>query len=133
VYHGHTVVDMITLLSAVGSLLSFRLRSRGPHWNSMAAPKRAHWARKLSKRPVPGQFDQPSAVPSQCWFKSLFTVAETRQRAAFVPAHQPGVAHNIRCHGWRPAYVALAATAISASNLANLGCRCSELGNAEQV
>jgi hypothetical protein len=27
-YHGHTVVDMITLLSAVGSLLSFRLRSR---------------------------------------------------------------------------------------------------------
>jgi len=28
VYHGHTVVDMITLLSAVGSLLSFRLRSR---------------------------------------------------------------------------------------------------------
>ena len=27
-YHGHTVVGMITLLSAVGSLLSFRLRSR---------------------------------------------------------------------------------------------------------
>lgn len=27
-YHGHTVVDMISLLSAVGSLLSFRLRSR---------------------------------------------------------------------------------------------------------
>ena len=27
-YHGHTVVDMITLLSAVGSLLSFRIRSR---------------------------------------------------------------------------------------------------------
>jgi hypothetical protein len=28
VYHGHIVVGMITLLSAVGSLLSFRLRSR---------------------------------------------------------------------------------------------------------
>jgi hypothetical protein len=27
-YHGHTVVDMIALLSAIGSLLSFRLRSR---------------------------------------------------------------------------------------------------------
>src|SRR5271167_2593421 len=27
-FHGHTVVGMITILSAVGSLLSFRVRSR---------------------------------------------------------------------------------------------------------
>lgn len=58
--------------------------------------QRVHRAWELSKRPVTGQLDQPSTMPGQYRLKALFAMfPEAGQRAALVPAHQPGVADHV--------------------------------------
>jgi hypothetical protein len=85
------------LQSRLFGLISIRLRYSLLKLNCRA--QGLHGARKLRQRTVPGQLDQPPAMPDQCRLKPLLAVfPEARQRTGLVPAHQTGVANHICCH-----------------------------------
>ena len=59
--------------------------------------QRIHGAGELDQGPVAGQLDQPASVLASTGSRRSDPVlAQARQRTALVPAHQAGVADNIR-------------------------------------
>ncbi len=64
-----------------------------------------HGAGKLDQSAIAGQLDQPPTVACQHRLETLFAMfPQASERAALVPAHQPGVADHVHCHdGSQPA------------------------------